>query len=1338
MDAAMGAMGLGIVLTLRDQASNGLDKIRAKMSGLQGVTQKMVKDFDANAKKLMAGIGMMWTGSKVFNSFNNLFGSSIQTAANFEQAMAGVAAVSGATGADFERLSAQARQLGRDTQFSASQAANAQELLARAGFQTKEIIQSMPGLLNMAAAEGMGLAEAADIAASSLRGFGMDASEMTRVSNILAQASASSNVSIASLGEALKNVAPDAKSLGLNIEQVSAMIGMLGNAGIKGGRAGTALASALSKISSPGSAAQKALANLGVEIMTQTGDLRNFPDILSELSQAMRAQGLGSAQKGSILKELFGLTTKTEVQALMDAIDTGKLQELSAELLNVGDAAGTMAGKMNATYQGAMKRLESASEGLQIAIGNIFIPVKTWFIDKYASIKSAIAGFIENFPVISKAVLGGAGAIMTLVGSVLTLNGALMAAQGASKIWKLAMKSSGLSVTKALYAPLTRGFMYFKEARQMGLAMSESFRYTFAILRTQAGNSIKGMLQALWSIPGPIKLIVAALGLMAAAYKTNFAGFRDMITAISTGWKFALAASKDGILEVDEATAQQLEKAGLWDTVQNMGKVFFRVLEFFRGFKEGVVEALSFVSNAFSKLGDVFKPFITGGTACLKFLGILSPVVETQASSWRTVGKWVGYAVSALLPLVAVYKTITIATAAWSAAQAVLNIIMSANPIFLIIAAVAALVAAGWWLYNNWDKVVNAIGAAWDWLKNIFISGWEWIKSLFSFEWISSSWDAACDAVSAGWELLKSLFNFDWLNNIFDGVISGWNKLVKVIKAGWNKFTKIFTLDSLKNIWQGLVTGWESVKTWILSGWESFKNWITPDWLKNFWSVLVSSWESAKNLVAQGWESLKNLFSLETLASVWDGLISGWDNAKAKLTQYWNNFKNIFTVENLGKIWDSLLEGWDRVKILIAQGWENLKNSFVGEWAGNIWNGLVTAWDSAKSLIAQGWDSLKNLFTLESLNNIWDSFKSGFEAAKNLISSGWELLKNSFIGEWAANVWSSFKSSFSTAKEFINSGWESLKNIFSSETLSKVWDGFSSAFSGAIGFIKETWTEVANWMGSALNNIWGGITGAWDWIWGNSEKTEQQTVQAQTKDLTILNKMYEGFEAKVQEMTNAWNPFKKSLGEGFENIFNIMKQVGDIIRTHVITAVMELKSSLDLLQSGIENLSRIGNISLNIPASQVQESARAQGAAAGIDKSFKFHALGGIFTQPHMGLVAEAGPEAIIPLSDPSRGVPLLNQAADILGMNNFAMPEFKENASAGILAGLSRNNQAESFNEPQAERREHRAAQANNNMNVRMEAVTTPVYLDGDLIGEFITRFFEHQEMRSGAPALA
>ena len=1336
MDAAMGAMGLGIVLTLRDQASNGLDKIRAKMSGLQGVTQKMVKDFDANAKKLMAGIGMMWTGSKVFNSFNNLFGSSIQTAANFEQAMAGVAAVSGATGADFERLSAQARQLGRDTQFSASQAANAQELLARAGFQTNEIIQSMPGLLNMAAAEGMGLAEAADIAASSLRGFGMDASEMTRVSNILAQASASSNVSIASLGEALKNVAPDAKSLGLNIEQVSAMIGMLGNAGIKGGRAGTALASALSKISSPGSAAQKALANLGVEIMTQTGDLRNFPDILSELSQAMRAQGLGSAQKGSILKELFGLTAKTEVQALMDAIDTGKLQELSAELLNVGDAAGTMAGKMNATYQGAMKRLESASEGLQIAIGNIFIPVKTWFIDKYASIKSAIAGFIENFPVISKAVLGGAGAIMTLVGSVLTLKGALMAAQGASKIWKLAMKASGSSVTKFFGAPLLKAFgdvrILFQDARSWGWGLSKSLWYAFAPLKQDVGNSIKGMLQALWSIPGPIKLIIGALGLMTAAYKTNFAGFRDMITAISTGWKFALAASKDGILEVDEATAQQLEKAGLWDTVQNMGKVFFRVLEFFRGFKEGFFEVLGLIRKAFAKLGDVFKPFIVGGTACLKFLGILSPVVETQASSWRTVGKWVGYAVTSIYGLSKVIKIIslfkrvtvlsTIASKAWAAAQWAGNLALKAGKglwnigklalyatkTIAVTVATKAWTAAQW----LWSSAMKAGSALLSVGKIVLYATKTALVTAATKAWTAAQWAWGL-AMKAGSALLSvsKIVLYAAKTAVVTTATKAWTA------AQWLWSAAMKAKDSLLNVTQLVLYHAKSIAIQAAT-----KAWTAAQWL----------WNAAMNANPIG----LIIVGVAGLIAAGYALYKNWDKVKANLIAAWNAVRNAVKsfwawLTNL-PLWDAVVATWNAVKEKIHQGWRNLKSwiaGFIPDWIKNPWNSLVTWFDEVVASIQKKWEVFKSWLLdfmpdwLKSWMGIQDEAANAM-ANVDVNSPEFKLSSGSVFDikvDWAA-----LESGWETTKTKLANGW------------GVVWDGLTNGASGAWKLIEDGWENTCKWMGDVGNSVWNGITKAWDWIWGNSEKTEQQTVQAQTKDLTILNKMYEGFEAKVQEMTNAWNPFKKSLGEGFQNIFNIMKQVGDIIRTHVITAVMELKSSLDLLQSGIENLSRIGNISLNIPASQVQESARAQGAAAGIDKSFKFHALGGIFTQPHMGLVAEAGPEAIIPLSDPSRGVPLLNQAADILGMNNFAMPEFKENASAGILAGLSRNNQAESFNEPPAERREHRAAQANNNMNVRMEAVTTPVYLDGDLIGEFITRFFEHQDMRDGSPALA
>ena len=159
----MGMMGLGIVLTLRDKVSSGLDAIRQKMASFSSASQEMVKNFDTGAKQLLGGITAIVVGVKTFGVVQNAFGTSIDTAANFEQAMARVKAVSGATSEEFKALSEQAEQLGRDTQFSASQAANAQEFLARAGFQTNEITAAMPNLLSMAAAEWMDLANAADM-----------------------------------------------------------------------------------------------------------------------------------------------------------------------------------------------------------------------------------------------------------------------------------------------------------------------------------------------------------------------------------------------------------------------------------------------------------------------------------------------------------------------------------------------------------------------------------------------------------------------------------------------------------------------------------------------------------------------------------------------------------------------------------------------------------------------------------------------------------------------------------------------------------------------------------------------------------------------------------------------------------------------------------------------------------------------------------------------------------------------------------------------------------------------------------------------------------------------
>ena len=221
------------------------------------LTQESQRVTEAQNKLAKARANFQATREKL--SFDNIKGDLIQAAgisaslaaptmaaADYEMANARLNAVafSGAgrdkeqDARDFAALQAQSRQLGRDTQFTAVQVTQTQENLARAGFKANEIISAMPGLLDMAASEGMDLAAGADIMASALRGFGLQAQDSGRVSNILAQTSTASKTSISGLGESLKYVAPVAAGLGISIEEVNAMLGKMGDAGIEGSQGG--------------------------------------------------------------------------------------------------------------------------------------------------------------------------------------------------------------------------------------------------------------------------------------------------------------------------------------------------------------------------------------------------------------------------------------------------------------------------------------------------------------------------------------------------------------------------------------------------------------------------------------------------------------------------------------------------------------------------------------------------------------------------------------------------------------------------------------------------------------------------------------------------------------------------------------------------------------------------------------------------------------------------------------------------------------------------------------------------------------------------------------------
>ena len=297
------------------------------------------------------------------------------TGMRFEEAMSEVAAISGATGAELAALEKQAKFLGETTRFSASEAAAGMKFLAMAGFETNEVLAAMPGLLDLAAAAGMDLAAAADITSNILSGFAMDAAEASRVADVLAKTTSSSNTNVYQLGEAMKFVAPVAAGLGISVEEVSAAIGILGDNGIQASMAGTTLRSGLLRLSSPTKNVREALSKLGVELFDNEGRMLSLTEIISQLEVALA--DMTDQQKTATLEMLFG---KNAVSGWMALIETGsaKLGNFTKALENSNGAAAEMARIMTDNTAGGLMEMRSALEGLSISIFEALAPaIKT-------------------------------------------------------------------------------------------------------------------------------------------------------------------------------------------------------------------------------------------------------------------------------------------------------------------------------------------------------------------------------------------------------------------------------------------------------------------------------------------------------------------------------------------------------------------------------------------------------------------------------------------------------------------------------------------------------------------------------------------------------------------------------------------------------------------------------------------------------------------------------------------------------------------------------------------------------------------------------------------------
>lgn len=293
--------------------------------------------------------------------------AAIKVGSDFESQMSRVKAISGATGEEFEQLKAQAMQLGADTSFSASQAAEGMENLAAAGFTTSEIMSAMPGLLNLAAASGEDLASSSDIAASTLRGFGLAASDAAHVADVLAANANRTNSSVADTGEAMKYIAPLARAAGLSLEETAAAIGIMANAGVNGSQAGTSLRGALSRLSKPTKDMSEAMDELGISFYDSNGKMKSLTEQVGMLRQA--TEGMTDEQKNNYLVTLYGQEALSGMLVLINEGE-GSLGELTNAYKNCDGAAQEAAETMQDNLPGALEQLSGSAETLGLAFYN--------------------------------------------------------------------------------------------------------------------------------------------------------------------------------------------------------------------------------------------------------------------------------------------------------------------------------------------------------------------------------------------------------------------------------------------------------------------------------------------------------------------------------------------------------------------------------------------------------------------------------------------------------------------------------------------------------------------------------------------------------------------------------------------------------------------------------------------------------------------------------------------------------------------------------------------------------------------------------------------------------
>lgn len=920
--------------------SSELHENKTKLSDAEYAADKLdnsLEEVESSAKKADDGFTMFKATlanlaadaiMRAVDGIKNLAGNVIELGQNFTSTMSEVSAISGATGEDFEKLEACAREYGATTVFSASNAAEALKYMSLAGWDADQSTSALGGVLNLAAASGMELGAASDMVTDYLSAFAMEAGDAAYFADLLSYAQSHSNTTAEALGEAYKNCAANLNAAGQDVETVTSLLEGMANQGYKGSEAGTAMAAIMRDITNGMKDGAIKIGETSVAVMDAQGNFRDLTDILTEVEAA--TNGMGDAERAVALSSTFTAdSTKGLNLILNEGMD--KIAGYEEELRGASGSAEEMANIMNDNLSGDVAAMNSAFEELGLKI-----------YDALESKLRAGVQFITNGVIPAIEWLGG-------------------------HIPEVTIAVSGLG---AVIAAMNWGTISSKIAMVKG-----------ALVKLAA---------ALGGVSLPAIALIAVITAVALAFTNlwkNNEEFRNKITAIWDGIKSKFDEFGQGI--VDRLNALGFEFEDITEVMKAVWDGFCEVLApIFEGVFQQIGNILSAALDVLTGLFDIFAGIFTGDWDMVwqgvqEVFGAVWDFVVATFENW--IGTFTSLADTVLGWFGTDWETVwtnvkTFFSDTWNSISSFFSGILTGIKTFFtdtwdsivsffsgILSGISSSVTGTMTeihdtFTNIWDSITGFLSGAWETIKNIVTVGIMAVKEIISaaFQIITLPfrfiWENCKETVLAVWETIKSVIG-EKIDAVKEKITTVTSAISNVASAAWNAISS--TASSL----------WEGIKSTIGSKIDAAKEKVSTA-TSAITSVASSAWSSVSSTASSLWSTISSTVSSKISAArsavssatstITSVASSAWSSVSSAASSKWESVRSTISskLSSAKSTVSSLMSG---ITSTMSSGLSSALSTVTGKFS-SIYSTISSKMSAARDAVGNAISALKSKF----------------------------------------------------------------------------------------------------------------------------------------------------------------------------------------------------------------------------------------------------------------------------------------------------------------------------------------------------------------------------------------